>query len=143
MRISLAPGTQISAFEEAPRAGAVEAQDYRIESLDSGFAMALDLIALETRCQMDHEFLRRNGAARRPVVRNGQRIGYFYSKSRRIAPVASFEQADRAAILALACAEAASAGTISLRVRGLNQSSSDARLFWAPRSLPAPSEESL
>ena len=126
MKIGMLPGCQILSFEGMPQRLSPPAPDEAVEVLDPAFAMELDEIVRGTRREVDHSFFAATGSQGRHVLRDGQRIGYYYLDGARIGPAAWTEPEHAQVLLAAALREAvlATAGStgrmVSIEVPGMN-----------------------
>jgi GNAT superfamily N-acetyltransferase len=125
LRAGMLPGFQMLNFWG--RAGELRLPappvGYKTEALTIEAAAAIDEAVRATRREADHRFwLEDRGLRARLVVGpGGRRAGYYYLEGDAVAPAAWAEREDAAAVLALACRDAAqTAGSVALRVPGVN-----------------------
>jgi GNAT superfamily N-acetyltransferase len=106
MRKGMLPGCPVFWFAGAPE-GPVEPPDgYTLAAWEPAHADALDARVRGAAHPIDHAFWADAGAARRDVLREGERVGYFYARAGIVGPAAWKGDAHADAVLSFALAEA-------------------------------------
>ena len=103
LRLGMLPGTQILAFEGAPKVTVLASAAYTTQPLNKAVAMGLDKVMLGARREQDHDYLMRAGWQGTQVMRGGIGVGYYYLHDGVIGPAAWTHPRHSDALLALAC----------------------------------------
>lgn len=122
LRAGMLPGYQMLAFTGAPDKLPERPAGYEAEALVLSTAMHLDEQLRETAREIDHRFWQtESGHEGRQVLHRGAVIGYYYFNQGVIGPAAWTSAEHAAALVTLACIEAAaSAPQIRLMAPGVN-----------------------
>jgi hypothetical protein len=121
LKMGMLPGYQVFTFAGAADVDVPAA--YETAPLTLAFACGVDEEVRATRREVDHSFmLAQPRVFARQVIRAGSPAGYFYVSGEMVGPVAWLAPEHAAGVLAHACRAATeTAGTLTLRVPGVNQ----------------------
>ncbi len=122
MRAGMLPGYQALTFTGAADKLPERPEGYEVKELEIPVAVSLDEQVRDAGREIDHRFwLTEAGSAGRQVLSDGKLIGYYYFNRGLVGPAAWTRAEDAAAMLALACHEAAAgAQPLRLLIPGIN-----------------------
>lgn len=127
MKQGMKPAYEILLFGGVPKSIPAAPSGYEAAPLEKTDAMELDHVVRATRREVDHGLWAGSpGVQGRRVLLRGKCVGYYYINRGSIGPAAWSEQGAAAAVMSLACKEAADASTeVRFAVPSINHSALD------------------